>query len=492
MNNSHARSFWLEEALAAEDGQDQPELRRSIRADVCIVGGGYTGLWTAIHLKEADPGLSVVLVERDICGSGASGRNAGYLLSWWAKFLSLCKVCGEAEALRIARASDAAISEIERFCVAHQIDVDFQHDGWLWVGTNKAQVGLWRETMDAIARHGEAPIVEWTRDEVVARSGSPIHLAGVCETNAARVQPALLARGLRQVALERGVEIFEHSPLTELRLENPTVVRTPQGAVTAEKVILAMNAWGIRWAELRKAVVVVSGDMIITPPIPETLRRLGWTDGLTISDGRALLHYYRTTRDGRIAFGKGGMSGRFTFGGRVGSEVEGRSDFELQLLQLMRATYADLSDVGIATSWRGPVERSRSGLPFFSRLGKYGNVLFAIGFSGNGIGPCYLGGRILSSLALGRRDEWSECPLVRSPTRDFPPEPFRYVGSQLIRRALLAKDRADDEERAPSLAVRLLTSMAPAGLSPFEASVSAPAEASSRSSRPVSTSPQQP
>lgn len=476
--NSYGRCFWLEEAMAAEKRPDQPELRGSLRADVCIVGGGYTGLWTAIRLKEADPGLAVVLVERDICGSGASGRNAGYLLSWWAKFLSLRKVCGEAEALRIARASDEAISEIERFCVENHLDVDFRHDGWLWVGTNKAQVGLWRETMDAIARYGEAPLVEWSSDEVVARSGSPIHLAGVCERNAARVQPALLARGLRRVALERGVQIFEHSPLTELRLGSPAVVRTSQGVVTAERVILAMNAWAIRWAEIRKAVVVVSGDMIITPPIPEKLRRLGWTDGLTISDGRALLHYYRTTRDGRIAFGKGGMSGRFTFGGRVGSEVEGRSDFELQLLRLMRATYRELSDVGIATSWRGPVDRTRSGLPFFWRLGKHGNVLFAVGYSGNGVGPCYLGGRILSSLALGHRDEWSECPLVRRPTRDFPPEPFRYLGSQLIRRALLEKDRADDEGRAPSLPVRVLSSMAPAGLSPFETGISGPAEAS--------------
>lgn len=468
MNQSRTRSFWLEEALAVEQPQEQPELRSKIRADICIVGGGYTGLWTALHLKEADPSLEVVLVERDICGGGASGRNAGYLLSWWSKFLALRALCGEPEALRIARAADAAISRIKQFCTEHQIDVDFRHDGWLWVATNKAQTGLWTETINALARLDESPLVEWSADKIGARSGSPLHRAGVCETNAARIQPALLGRGLRRVAIERGIRIFEHTPLTELQLRRPAVVETPHGAVIAEKVVLAMNAWAIRWSEIRNAVAVVSGDMIITPPIPEKLRQLGWTDGLTISDGRALLHYYRTTRDGRMAFGKGGMSGRFTFGGKVGAEVEGRSSFEPQLLHWMGFTFPELADVGIATSWRGPVDRTRSGLPFFWHLGKSENVYFGVGFSGNGVGPCFLGGQILAALALGQNNEWSTCPLVRKPTRDFPPEPLRYMGSVLVRRALLAKDTADDEERVPSFPVRVVSNLAPAGLTPFK------------------------
>lgn len=468
MQTEYPRSFWLDEALAAETSAPAPELDSDIRADVCIVGGGYTGLWTALQLKEAEPSIDIVLIEKDLCASGASGRNAGYLLSMWAKFLSLQKVCGEAEALRIADASDEAVSKVIQFCSDNDIDADVRYDGWLWVATNAAQQGLWHETLDAIGRHGRSPIVEWSGAEAAARIGADRYRGGAFERHAARVQPALLGRGLRRVALERGVKIYEHTPLRSLSHGHPAVIKTPKGQVNAERVVVAMNAWASRWAEVRKSIVVVTGDMFVTPPIPERLAQMGWNDGLTASDGRTLIEYYRTTRDGRLAYGKGGMSGTFSFGGRVGAEVEGASTSADAIVQAMHATFPGLADVGAARSWRGPIDRSKTGLPLFWHLGPLENVHYAVGFSGNGIGPCHIAGRILSSLALEREDEWSTCPLVRAPTRDFPPEPMRLVGSKMIRRALIAKDRADDEGRKPSLAARVAMRFAPAGLSPFE------------------------
>jgi glycine/D-amino acid oxidase-like deaminating enzyme len=279
------------------------------------------------------------------------------------------------------------------------------------------------------------------------------------------------------VAIERGVQLYEGTPLERLSHGEPVVLRTPLGSVRADRVVLAMNAWAARWAEICKRIVIVTGDIIVTPPIPDRLAAMGWTDGLTASDGRALLHYYRTTRDGRLMFGKGGMSGTFSFGGRIGNEVEGASPLTNYLLDAMHATFPALADVGAARSWRGPVDRSKSGLPFFAHLGGRANVVYAAGFSGNGIGPCYVAGKILSSLALDRRDEWSTCPLVRPPVRDFPPEPFRFIGSKFVRRALLAKDRADDQGRTVPLAARLAVRLAPAGLSPFAADNDAGADA---------------
>ena len=464
------RSFWLDEALAAESTEPCPELETDRRADVCIIGGGYTGLWTALQLKDAEPSLDVVLLERDLCASGASGRNAGVLMTWWSKFLSLRQLCGDAEALRLAQASDAAVASVIQFCADHSIDAHIRQDGWLWAAANEAQLGLWNETIEAIGQHGMSPIVEWPREELTARSGTSgqaPHIGGAFERSCASVQPALLGRGLRRVALERGVTIYENTLLTSLAFTNPAVVETPNGKVTAEKVIVAMNAWATRWAEVRKAMVVVSGDIIVTPPIGDRLEEIGLTDGLAVTDGRALIEYYRTTRDGRLAFGKGGMSGNFCYGGNVGAQVEGASDMRNEIHQAMRATFPALHDVGMYKSWRGPIDRSKSGLPFFWRLGKRPNVFFAAGFSGNGIGPSHLAGKILSGLALERRDEWTECPLVREPGRDFPPEPFRYVGSKLIHRALMAKDAAADEGREPSRAVQLLSNLAPKGLSPF-------------------------
>ena len=251
MDHTHPRSFWLDEALAREHTETCPPLRSDRRADVCIVGGGYTGLWTALQLKAADSSLDVVLIERDLCASGASGRNAGVLMSWWSKFLSLRKVCGEEEALRLAQASEDAVSSVIELCKEHDIDAQIRQDGWLWAASNQVQVGLWNETIESIGRHGLSPIVEWSQAEIAPRSGtsqnSP-HVAGAYESKVATVQPALLGRGLRQVALDQGVVIFEKTPLVSLNHTNPVVIKTPEAKITADKVSLSLT--GARWSNI--------------------------------------------------------------------------------------------------------------------------------------------------------------------------------------------------------------------------------------------------
>ncbi|MEM7541019.1 MAG: FAD-binding oxidoreductase [Pseudomonadota bacterium] len=471
MDATYPRSFWLDEALAEDEAnglQPAPSLSGDIQADVCIVGGGYTGLWTALDIKAFEPSLDVVLIEKDVCASGASGRNAGFLLSLWAKYTSLVKVCGEEEALRIAKASHESVSDVMQFANENAIDADIQYDGWLWAATNDAQLGLWTETIDAIAKHGESPIEVWSGEQAAARGGTQAHIGGAFERHSARVQPALLARGIRRVAIERGVRIYEHTPLEQLDHGNPVSIKTPTGTIKADKVVLAMNAWASRWPEIRKSIIVVTSDMVVTDPIPDELDATGWKDGVTVSDGRTLVEYYRTTRDRRLAFGKGGMSGTFSFGGRIGNEVEGASDYATTVAAAMRQTFPSLSNVGIHKSWRGPIDRSKVGLPRFWKLDDRENVFYGVGFSGNGIGPCNLAGKILSSMVLEKQDEWANCGLVRPASRDFPPEPFRALGSRMIRGALAAKDEADDEGRDPGWAAKFAMQFAPAGVSPFK------------------------
>ncbi len=469
MKDNLSRSFWLDEALSLEPPQLINRLEKDISADVCIVGGGYTGLWTAIQLKDSDPTANIVIIEKDLCGSGASGRNAGFLLSLWAKYLSLEKICGPEEALRVSLASDQSVKDVMTFCSENNIDCDIRHDGWLWVATNDAQRGAWDETLEAIAKHGLNPMVEWPGRLAAERIGAPGHLEAAFEKNAARIQPALLARGLRRVALERGVTIYERTSLKDLQTGTTNTIKTKNNSIKADRVVLAMNAWSSRWPQIRKSIVVVTSDMFVSNPIQDRLDSIGWRDGLTVCDGRALVHYYRTTRDGRIAYGKGGMSGTFPFGGHLGDEVEGQSRCENTLLDAMHVSFPQLADVGVSKSWRGPIDRSKSGLPLFWKLEPNSKVFYAVGFSGNGIGPCHLAGKILSSLVLEKQDEWANCPLVRPPSRDFPIEPFRIIGSQLIRHGLLAKDDADDRNRNPSILSRLAASLAPQGVAPFKA-----------------------
>jgi len=460
-------SHWLSEAIVA-DAEACELLHGDANADVCIVGGGFTGLWTAISLKQQDPSIDIALIEKDVCGAGASGRNGGFVLSWWAKFLSLEKICGGEEAVRLAAASTDAVKAIGDFCAAEGIDADYRPDGWLWSATNQQQVYGWESTFEAAARYQQYPFERWQPDEVAARSGSKRHLAGIFEPGTASVQPAALARGLRQVALAKGVRIYENTALTRLIDGAKPEIVTPKGRVRADKVVLAMNAWSIRFQPIRRAIVVVSSDIAITEPMPERLAEIGWRDGMTISDGRMLVHYYRTTLDGRIAFGKGGMNGSLPYGGRVGTKLDGATPLGEDLAKWLAWTYPELGPVRIDGSWMGPIDRSKSGLPYFGAQKGQPNVFHAVGYSGNGVGPSYLGGKILASLVLEKKDEWATCGLVRPLGRDFPPEPIRYFGGQLVRRAIAATDAAADANRTPGPLTRYLAGFAPAGLSPFK------------------------
>jgi putative aminophosphonate oxidoreductase len=458
------RSWWL--ATVDDDGADAPRLEGATSADVCIVGGGFTGLWTALNLKQRNPGLDVAIVEGETCGSGASGRNGGCALTYWHHFTNLEAICGTAEALRLARASVDAVAEIGQFCEEHGIDAGYRADGWLWTATNPAQVGRWRRTLDAISNAGEAPFVEIEADELAGRTGSRAHLSGVYEASAASVQPAALARGLRRVVIDHGVRIFEWSPMVELDRSSPLVVECPGGSIRARRVVLAMNAWAARIRELRNSFVIVSSDLAVTAPIPSRLRSLGWTDGVCVSDSRLMVHYYRTTPDGRIAFGRGGA--RLAYGPRVDNSLQGPTPLRDAdwLVDSFHRLYPDLEDVPFAAAWAGPIDRPVDGLPFFTTLGRP-DLICGVGFAGNGVVPCLLAGRTLASMATGADDEWSSSGLVRPIPRGLPPEPLRSIGGLLVKRAVRRQETAEDAGRKPAWLDTRLASLAPSGLVPL-------------------------
>lgn len=475
-------SWWLSEAQGV-DYESMAPLIGSIRSDVCIIGGGFTGLWTAFHIKQEDPGADVVLLEARTCGSGASGRNGGMALSWWAKLATLTKLFGPDEAVRLADASGEAISAIGELCARHGIEAHFHHEGWLWTATNRAQLGAWDDAIAAAARHGREPFRALSAVEVASRAGSVTHVGGVFESTAATVQPALLARGLRRVALECGVRIFEQTPMESWDEGQSVRVRTPAGNVTTEKLVLATNAWMVREPEVARMLVVVTSDMVVTRPVPELLERTGPRRGLGVSDSRMLVNYYRTTHDHRMAFGRGG--GSFGYGRRVSSRFNGPSARADVVAAAMTQIYPDLDASLVTTSWTGPIDRSISSLPVFGRLGGCARVLYGVGYSGNGVAPSYLGGRILASLALDRRDVWTTSRMAQGPVGTYPPEPVKYIGGIALRAVLARKERVEDQGRSPGRLIRAASLLAPPGLVPVRRKVQPDAESSgSRSSDP--------
>jgi putative aminophosphonate oxidoreductase len=454
------RSFWLQEI--AGDFPDAPPLHGETKADITIIGGGFVGLWTALRIKEREPACDVVILEQDICGGGASGRNGGFVLSWMSKLSSLAKLFGIREALRVAGGSEAAIQEIGEFCRENRIDADFRKGGWLWTATSKAQINAWEGVVRHCEQNGVAAFQRLEAQEVSRRAGSPAHRAGVFVENAAVVQPAALVRGLRRVALTRGVRIFENTRVRSFTRASPVKIKTAGGNVLARKLVIAANAWSAGIRELSRAIAVISSDIIVTAPIPERLAQIGWHRDLSITDSQTMVDYYRITRDGRIAFGKGGWT--IAYGGKIGTKFDRHPRRAAEVTADFRRYYPPLADVPITHDWSGPIDRTPDSLPLLGCFPKHKNICYGIGWSGNGVGPSVIGGRILASLALQWNDEWSNHPLVGRSATGFPAEPVRFLGAHVVRAAVASKERAEITDRKPSFLAVQLAKLAPAGL----------------------------
>ena len=449
------RNYWLDEALALETlGHVAPPLDGNRRTDVVIVGGGYTGLWTAIDLKTREPSLDVVLIERDICGWGASGRNAGYLLNLWAKFATLKRRFGRDQAIAIGRAVDQAIEELIQFCEDNGIDAEIRRQGWLLAATRPQHDGHWPAVIDDLARHQVTPYEELSGAEIESRWGLTGIISGMLDRTAGHLQPAKLVRGLRRVALERGVTIHEHTGLTGLTRRRPPVVHTDRGSIAADKVVIAMNAWGARLPELRRFIMVTGYANAMTAPQPERLSETGFANGPCVNDSYNLINSLRPTVGGRVLFGKPGQA--LALGGHVDASFEEDSarllDGDRRRLELDPI----MPGLEAAYAWSGPIDRSRDGLPVFGPLPGAPDIVHATGFSGDGVGPCRLAGKVLASLVLETPDELTHLGLVRPPNPEFPVEPIRWIGTKLVRRAVGKIDRADrDGGRVGPLTKRL-------------------------------------
>ena len=415
---SPQRPFWLAQALA-DDPATLPPLAGDTDADVCIVGGGYTGLWTALQIKQQAPRLDVVILEADTCGAGASGRNGGCMLSWATKFLTLQRLFGELEAIRLVRASEDAIGEIEAFTREHGIDCDLRRDGVLYTATNAAQLGSADGVIAELERRGLNTYTTLQADEVARRAGSRRHLGGVFSPHGATLQPGKLVRACDA---SRWRWACASTSDRRCRRSKPPKCRgsVRPGAGARRKVVLALNAWmATAFPQFKRHIVVVSSDMVITEALPERLARTGLTNGVAVLDSRTFVYYYHRTGDGRIMLGKGGNT--FAYDARILPVFDQPSPYLGPMTKALAEFFPELADVPVAASWNGASDRSTTGLPFFGRLNRHPAVFYGFGYSGNGVAPTFLGGQILSSLALGQDNPWTRSGLAQGRAASFRP-----------------------------------------------------------------------
>ena len=419
---------------------------------MAIVGGGYTGLWTALAVRALDPAASVVVLEAELCGEGPSGRNGGFLHGYWPPLARLRRVFGDTGALAIAKAGSAIIPGVRDFVARRGADVWLREAPMLEVSTAPSQDEVMDDAVTTARELGVADeAVPLTAAEVAERCRSARFRRGVLYREGATVQPARLARELRAAALDEGVTIHERTPMLRLRRGAPSVLESPRGRLRAREVVVAVNAAAAGWRPLARRLTVFGSYVVLTEPIPELLEQINWTGGESIADGRMFLHYFRTTNDGRVLMGSG--SGPIGLRGRIDGRFTADRPSVARAAAGLRVLLPELAGVRIERAWGGPIDVSADHFPFFGTV-PGARVHYGAGYSGNGVGPSWLGGQILARLALGIDDELTRLPLVNRRVRPLPPEPIKGLGGAVVRGAALRVEEAEEAGRRAALPLR--------------------------------------
>jgi glycine/D-amino acid oxidase-like deaminating enzyme len=449
--------WWLEEALAAEPLAPERSFDGEAEVDVAIVGGGYTGLWTALALRERDPSLRIAVLEQEVVGWGPSGRNGGFVHGFWTQLAALRELLGDADALRLARAGSRILPALRAFCEARGEDVWLREAGYLKVSAAPAQDAALDRLLAATRALGvEDRAVPLTREQLAERIRSPRFRRGVWLPECATVQPARLARALRRAALADGIAVYERTKVTRLRAGSPNVLETPHGRLRAPEVVVAANAWMTGWRPVARRLTNFGSYVVLTERVPELLREIGWTGGEAVSDCRMFLHYFRTTEDGRVLMGSG--SGPIGFGGAVDRRFTADEPSAGRAELGLRTLLPGLAGARVERAWGGPIDVSADHQPFYGTVPGT-RIHYGAGYSGHGVGPAWIGGQVLASLVQRAEDEWTSLPLVTRRVPVLPPEPLRGLGGGLVRAAILACEEREQEGGRGPLPARAIASL---------------------------------
>jgi glycine/D-amino acid oxidase-like deaminating enzyme len=404
------------------------------RADLVVVGGGYTGLWTAVRAKERDPGRRVVLLEARRLGWAASGRNGGFCSDSLTHGEDNGRDRWPEEYAELERLGQENLAGIEATVARYGMDVDLERTGELSVAVEPHQVA-WIEEM-AASGHGRL----LSQDEVRAEVASPTYLAGYQADDTALLHPMKMVRELARVATDLGVEVFEDSPVTRLDTgrSGPVKVVTDGGTVTADRVALGTNVFPALLKRHRAFTIPVYDYAIMTAPLtPAQKDAIGWRNRQGLDDLANHFHYYRLSADDRILFG--GYDAVYRFGKRVRADYEHRPESHRKLVSHLLTTFPQLEGIEVTHRWAGPIDTSTRFCAFYA-LAKQGRVAHAAGFTGLGVGATRFAADVLLDLLAGEETERTSLDMVRRMPVPFPPEPVASVGIQATRWSL---DRAD-------------------------------------------------
>ncbi|MGV9674201.1 NAD(P)/FAD-dependent oxidoreductase [Nocardia sp. NPDC003482] len=430
--------YWRE----TESVTPGPPLREDLRCDVCIVGGGYTALWTAHFLKKADPRLEIVIVEEDYAGAGASGHNDGFVTPTIGHSLgALVHRFGTERAKLAYAAVGKSILELNRFCAKQGIDAEFESAGYYQVASNPDQIRLLERDLELAARLGaQSGLDLLDRTRARDRIGSPAIEAAV-KVGGALINPHRLARGLfRVVTALPGVSLYEQTRALAVEpVAGGHVVRTPQADVTATKVLYATNAYQHQFAEFRRKVVPVWSYAAVTRPLTDDeLGAVHWPEREGFVEAGNFIVFGRLTAGNRLLFGGGRAHYRFRRDMDVPRNID-NPDASEALHAVLRRYFPMWQHVPFTHTYGGCVAITREVVPHVGALGD--GRFYAHGFCGNGIALTHTTGKVLRDLILGRDTSYSNLLFVHGKEKPFPPEPLAFLGAGALSSVLAAQDR---------------------------------------------------
>jgi len=437
--------FWIED-VAAPHRFDS--LHGGHTADMVVVGGGYTGLWTAVRAKERDPSRRVVLLESRRLGWAASGRNGGFCSASLTHGEENGRNRWPSEYDELEQLGAANLDAIEKTVSDRGMAVDFERTGELSVALEPHQVAWLRESAEA----GRGRFLD--EAEVRAAVNSPTYLAGLHTDDTALLHPAKLVHELARVAADLGVEIFEDSHVRAMSAAGrtgPVTVTTDAGSVRADRVALGTNVFPALVRRYRAFTIPVYDYALMTEPLSDAqLASLGWAGRQGMDDLANQFHYYRLSADNRILFG--GYDAVYRFGGRVDPAHERRPESHRRLASHLLTTFPQLEGLRVTHQWGGAIDASTQFCAFYG-LARQGRVAHAAGFTGLGVGATRFAGDVLLDLLDGKPTGRTRLEMVRRRPWPFPPEPIASLGIQATRWSL---DRADHRQGRRNLWLRTL------------------------------------
>jgi glycine/D-amino acid oxidase-like deaminating enzyme len=436
--------FWLEDPGRPEA---LPALVGDTTCDLLVVGGGYSGLWTALIAKERDPSLDVVLVEGAEVGWAASGRNGGFCAASLTHGFGNGLQRWPGELTRLEKLGQENLAAMESALRRHGIDCEWERTGEIDVATEPHQLDELHEIAEAITRHG-FDITVLDADELRREVDSPTFLGGIWDRDGvAMLHPAKLAWGLKAACLAQGVRIFERTKALDLA-ESGTgmAVRTPYGRVQARKVALGTNVFPSLVKRVRPYIVPVYDYALMTEPLnADQLAAIGWKGRQGLGDSANQFHYFRLSADNRILWG--GYDAVYHYGGRVRAEHDQRPETFHVLARQFFETFPQLEGLRFTHAWGGAIDTCTRFSAFFDTAHR-GRVAYAAGYTGLGVGATRFGAEVMLDLLAGERTERTELEMVRKKPLPFPPEPVRAAGIGLTRWSLARADRRDGRRNA--------------------------------------------